>query len=125
MVSMRTPLTALQVRAVIMASSLAVPRLVHHAGRQAVMSASVRDDGEVSGLNVLTRLMEEDRDSALEVDTSGVIEDVDPRGSDDELDLGLDALPHTIPAACCYASMVGRHRLLLWLLGLLHASCVI
>jgi len=54
------------------------------------MAAGDPDDADV-GLALLTRLLDEDRDPALEIDTTGVIEDVDARGSDDGTDAGLDA----------------------------------
>ena len=55
------------------------------------MSANGPDDEAEPGLYLLNKLLDEDRESALEVDATGVVEDVDERGTDDELDEGFDA----------------------------------
>ena len=72
---------------------LAPTHRLSHAGP--VMQTAMPDDDadEVSGLFTPTRLQDEDRDSALEIDAAGVVvvEEVDARGSDDESDEGLDA----------------------------------
>lgn len=55
------------------------------------MSTAGPDSDSDADINVLTRLLDEDRKSALETDTTGAVEEVDESGTDDELDAGLDA----------------------------------
>ena len=54
-----------------------------------VMSAAGPDEDE--GVYVPKRLQDEEKDSALEIDASAVVVEVDERGSDDGTDEGLDA----------------------------------
>ena len=43
-------------------------------------------------MKILEKLLDEDRDAgAVEIETAGVVEEVDVKGTDDELDEGLDA----------------------------------
>ena len=61
--------------------------------RGPVMSAAGPEDAdpEVAGLHFLERLIDEDRDSALEIDASGVVEEIDEAAEDAKADEGLDA----------------------------------
>ena len=61
--------------------------------RGPIMSAAGpdADSDAATDLYFLERLNDEDRDSALEIDASGVVEEVDERALDAEADKGLDA----------------------------------
>ena len=52
---------------------------------------SADDPDTVEGLHDVTRMEDEDRDSAMDIDTDGVVEWIEERGMDDETDEGLDA----------------------------------
>ena len=53
--------------------------------------AAADDDSEGSGFYYLERLMDKDRDSALDIDASGVVEEIDEKAEDAAADAGLDA----------------------------------
>ena len=40
---------------------------------------------------VLEKLLDDDKDAALDIDVQGVVEEIDPKGTDDETDAGFDS----------------------------------